>query len=322
VGLQARAAGGVIEVELILARLSSIVGLHMVHPQDAILAPLPPAGRFLSFGLRAGADAPGLVARLAHARVVDGSVIGIGAPLVAAVGATLEGAARAPGPDRLWRAGPPRRRARCGRSSEGSTKVCWSTRRARSWSWSATTSCSTRTSRPSSTKGGRDLTGYEDGTENPVAERARETALVTSRGPGIDGGSFVSVQRWVHDLARFERKTPAERDHIVGRSRATNEELDEAPPSAHVKRAAQESFDPPSFLVRRSMPFGDAREQGLVFVAYASSLDPFERILRRMVGHDDGIVDGLFSFSRPVTSAAYFCPPLVRGHLDLTTLLR
>jgi putative iron-dependent peroxidase len=293
----------------------------MVHPQDAILAPLPPAGRFLSFGLRAGADAPGLVARLAHARVVDGSVIGIGAPLVAAVGATLEGlrapqaltgsGVRVPSTQgALW--------AFFGGVDEGVL-----VHEARAFLELVGDDLVLDEDIASFVyEGGRDLTGYEDGTENPVAERARETALVTSRGPGIDGGSFVSVQRWVHDLARFERKTPAERDHIVGRSRATNEELDEAPPSAHVKRAAQESFDPPSFLVRRSMPFGDAREQGLVFVAYASSLDPFERILRRMVGHDDGIVDGLFSFSRPVTSAAYFCPPLVRGHLDLTTLLR
>lgn len=158
---------------------------------------------------------------------------------------------------------------------------------------------------------GRDLSGYEDGTENPTGDRAVAAAITSS------GGSFVAVQRWVHEISRFERLSPDERDAIIGRRHETNEELEDAPASAHVKRSAQESFDPAAFMVRRSMPYGSLAEHGLYFVAYGKTLDAYERVLRRMVGLDDGIVDGLFRFSRPVSGGYYFCPPVAGGRLAL-----
>jgi putative iron-dependent peroxidase len=107
----------------------------------------------------------------------------------------------------------------------------------------------------------------------------------------------------------------------VGRSRRTNEELADAPPSAHVKRTAQESFDPPAFMLRRSMPYGTVHEHGLYFVAFGATLDAFERALRRMAGLDDGIVDGLLGFSHAVSGGYYWCPPLGDdGRLDLRAL--
>ena len=168
-------------------------------------------------------------------------------------------------------------------------------------------------------RGGRDLTGFEDGTENPKDARAVEVAI--ARGAlGLDGSSFVSVQRWVHALDQVEHLTPGEKSHVVGRSFETNEELEDAPPSAHVKRAAQESYEPEAFMLRRSMPYGDSRVQGLYFVAYGASLDPFERVLHRMAGLDDGVPDALFRFSRPVTGGAYWCPPVWGEHLDLRAI--
>jgi len=167
--------------------------------------------------------------------------------------------------------------------------------------------------------GGRDLTGYIDGTENPVDDAANEAALLWAE-QRLSGASFVAVQRWVHDLARFRAFPPERRDHTIGRRIDTNEEIDEAPESAHVKRAAQESFDPQAFLVRRSMPWANAHEQGLEFISYTNALDKFERILRRMLGIDDGIVDGLFSFSRARTGGFYWCPPLRDGQLDFKAL--
>jgi putative iron-dependent peroxidase len=163
--------------------------------------------------------------------------------------------------------------------------------------------------------GGRDLTGYEDGTENPKDEAAVEAALTGS------GASFVAVQRWVHDLAHFNRHAPAERDAIIGRRRADNEELDDAPDSAHVKRSAQESYAPPAFMLRRSMPWASANAQGLEFLAFGRSLDAFEQVLRRMAGLEDGIVDALFTFSRPLTGGYYWCPPVKAGRLDLSLIL-
>jgi putative iron-dependent peroxidase len=107
---------------------------------------------------------------------------------------------------------------------------------------------------------------------------------------------------------------------MIGRERTSNEELEDAPASAHVKRTAQEDFAPEAFLVRRSMPWRDHRGQGLLFASFSASLDPFEAQLRRMVGLDDGIVDAIFQVSRPVTGATFWCPPLRKGGLDLRAL--
>lgn len=167
---------------------------------------------------------------------------------------------------------------------------------------------------------GLDLTGYEDGTENPVDAEAVAAAVVAGQGPGLDGGSFVAVQQWVHDLDRFAAMGGERQDMTFGRRKSDNEEIDEAPESAHVKRTAQESFDPEAFVLRRSMPWADAREAGLVFVAFGHSLDAFEALLRRMVGAEDGIGDALFHFTRPRTGAYFWCPPMREGKLDLRAL--
>jgi len=167
--------------------------------------------------------------------------------------------------------------------------------------------------------GGRDLSGYEDGTENPKDDKAAEAALVS--GPaGLAGSSFVAVQRWIHDLKHFNTYPGHQRDDIIGRRQDTNEELTSAPESSHVKRTAQESYDPPAFMVRRSMPWAGVNEQGLEFIAFVESLARFDRMMRRMVGLEDGIADALFKFSRAVTGGYYWCPPIQGGKLDLSYL--
>ena len=125
------------------------------------------------------------------------------------------------------------------------------------------------------------------------------------------------MQRWVHDLSRLEAMSQEERDHTIGRRLADNEELDDAPASAHVKRSAQESFAPEAFVLRRSMPWSEPSREGLVFVAFGRSFDAFEAILARMVGAEDGITDALFRFTTPVTGRYFYCPPVKDGRLDL-----
>lgn len=166
----------------------------------------------------------------------------------------------------------------------------------------------------------RDLTGYEDGTENPKDTAAEAAALVRGRGPGLDGSSFVAVQRWLHELTRIEAMPAEQQDLSVGRHRIGNEEIDDAPPSAHVKRTAQETFSPPAFVLRRSMPWASGLEGGLMFVAFGHSLNAFEAQLRRMTGAEDGITDALFRFTWPVTGAYFWCPPVDNGRLDLRAL--
>lgn len=168
---------------------------------------------------------------------------------------------------------------------------------------------------------GLDLTGYEDGTENPQDEEALDAALVAGAGAGLDGGSFAAIQQWRHQLQAFAALPQAEQDDIIGRRKRDNEELEEAPESAHVKRTAQESFEPEAFVVRRSMPWTAGAEAGLMFLAFGRSLDAFEAQLRRMSGLDDGIVDALYRFSRPLTGGYYWCPPRRDGLLDVSALL-
>lgn len=167
---------------------------------------------------------------------------------------------------------------------------------------------------------GHDLTGFEDGTENPAGEEAVAAAFTQGAGAGLDGGSFVAVQQWVHDMDAFEALEDEARDHHIGRRLADNEELEDAPESAHVKRTAQESFDPEAFVLRRSMPWMAGLQAGLQFVAFGKSLQAFEQQMRRMTGQDDGITDAIFRISRPVNGAYYWCPPMKDGRLDLRQL--
>ena len=139
-------------------------------------------------------------------------------------------------------------------------------------------------------------------------------------GAGLDGASFVAVQQWLHDFARFEAMSADEQDRAIGRRKIDNEEIGDAPPAAHVKRTAQESFTPAAFVLRRSMPWSDGSRAGLMFVAFGKSFAAFEAQLRRMVGLEDGVADALFRFTRPVSGGYFWCPPMSNGRLDLGAL--
>ena len=161
---------------------------------------------------------------------------------------------------------------------------------------------------------GRDLSGYLDGTANPVEAAAEAAAIQTG---ALAGGSFALFQRWVHDLGALDALGPAGRDATLGRRLLDNEEIADAPESAHVKRTAQEEV---GFLLRRSQPWGDLGAHGLAFLAYAADPEVFLAHLRRMTGAEDGTVDALFRVSRPLSGGLYWCPPLRDGALDLRAL--
>src|SRR5882672_8731393 len=284
--------------------------------QPAILAPVPSLARFVSFRLREGARPEDALRRLAARSHDPKVVIGLGAPLLALLSKRVEGLRAFPG-DMV--------------QFPSTQAALWLllTHADRTAMFDAGRAFAARIGDAFEVveeidafryRGGKDLSGFEDGTENPKEDAAVAAAIVAGRGPGLDGGSFVAVQRWVHDLRAVEAMSQAARDDVVGRRQESNEEIAEAPASAHVKRTAQESFEPAAFVLRRSMPYGGIAEHGLYFVAYGESLDRFERQLRRMSGRDDGIVDGLLSFTRAVTGSYFFCPPLVGDKLDLRAL--
>ena len=161
----------------------------------------------------------------------------------------------------------------------------------------------------------RDLTGFIDGTENPPVDAAHETAIVPD-GPGA-GGSFVLVQRWVHDLAAFHALADGEQEQVFGRTKADSEELAERdrPVSAHISRVVvNDDAGDELEVFRRSTSFGTVVEHGLVFVAFSRDIDRLDLMLRRMFGVADGVYDRLTEFSRPMSGAYYFAPSVQELH--------
>jgi len=296
-----------------------------LNAQPGILQPVPTVGRHLFFTLNTSAAAHSALRALMS--WVDGNtaVMGLGPQLVQALGRPVPGlrdfpsltvagnspAAGLPLPATpaalwLWLRGT------------GRGELVMTTHRITQTLASALTL--TRVADVFRYGSGRDLTGYEDGTENPEGDAAAAAALVQGAGPGYDGASFAAVQQWEHDFDAFERLTQAARDAAIGRQLHDNQELEHAPASAHVKRTAQEDFEPPAFVLRRSMPWTRDTQAGLMFLAFGKSLDAFEAQLRRMAGQDDGIADALFGFSKPITGAYFWCPPMRAGKLDLSAV--
>lgn len=285
----------------------------MSHFQPGILAPVPTAARYITFGLRPGEDPTPSLRSLAELDIDETIVIGFGASTTAALGKKIPNLRTFPEhagvgvevpstPGALWaslRGDDRGELLHRGRQLEALLIEAFEVRQVIDGF---------------RYQDSRDLTGYEDGTENPKGTDAIAAAFDDT------GASFVAVQQWQHDLDLFLSLEPGEQDDIMGRRKSTNEEF-EAPASAHVKRTAQESFDPQAFILRRSLPWAEATRQGLVFVAYGKTFDAFEALLSRMTGEKDGIVDGLFRFSRPLTGAYYYCPPARDGKLDLSALL-
>lgn len=291
----------------------------MNQPQTGILQPLPNHARYLSFSISDAACIPDALRNLVA--LIDGeqAVVGFGKPVAIALKAdiaglkpfpllTAPGLAIASAPEAVW----------VWLRGDDRGDILHRSRRI------------TRALAPAFTlddcrdafkyDGGRDLSGYEDGTENPVEEAAVEAALVSADQPDLAGSSFVAVQRWQHNFDAFDAMTEHAQNHTIGRRRSDNEELDDAPESAHVKRTAQESFTPEAFVLRRSMPWADGNTGGLIFVAFGKSFAAFEAQLKRMTGGEDGTVDALFGFTLPLAGGYYWCPAMKDGRLDLSPL--
>ena len=291
----------------------------MTSIQPGILAPVPPVARYLAFQLAPGGDAGRALAGLASRVDPALTVVGVGRSMALALGRDLPGLRDFPGraaagidlpstPAALW----------CWLRGEDRGELL---HRSRDIVAAVGDACVLDGTVDAFRFGsGLDLTGYEDGTENPEGDAAVAAAALAGAGPGLDGSSYVAVQQWLHDLGRFDAMGRGEQDAMIGRRRDDNEEIDDAPASAHVKRTAQETFDPEAFVLRRSMPWAEGARAGLVFTAFGRSFDAFEAQLRRMAGEEDGVTDALFRFTRPLTGAYFWCPPAAGGRLDLRAL--
>ena len=157
----------------------------------------------------------------------------------------------------------------------------------------------------------RDLTGFVDGTENPQGEDRAIVALLDERAGDFAGGSFVNIQRYIHDLKAWNRLSTAEQEPIIGRTKADNIEFEseQKPPTAHIKRVSLKEDGVSLEMLRHSMPYGSASEYGLQFIAYTGRADTFGRMLEAMIVADaEGNYDHLMNFSSAVTGATFFAP--------------
>lgn len=156
----------------------------------------------------------------------------------------------------------------------------------------------------------RDLTGFVDGTENPQGEHRGEVALI-AEGP-FAGGSYLHVQRFVHNMTHWQRLALKEQEDTIGRTKQDNIEYASAdkPLSSHIKRVNLKHADGRSKeILRQSMPWGTLEEQGLYFISCCHTPAHFNDMLASMYcGDGNGHFDHLLRYTRPVTGAAFFAP--------------
>ena len=161
----------------------------------------------------------------------------------------------------------------------------------------------------------RDLIGFVDGTENPTDQAAIEAAIIGEEDPNFAGGSYVIVQKYLHDMPAWNALSTEAQERIIGRTKLSDIELDDTvkPTSAHNALTTIDENGKEIKIVRDNMPFGDAShgEYGTYFIGYARSPRPTEQMLQNMfVGRPPGNYDRLLDFSRAVTGNLFFVPSL------------
>jgi putative iron-dependent peroxidase len=159
----------------------------------------------------------------------------------------------------------------------------------------------------------RDVMGFVDGTENPRGEAAGEAAIVGSEDPTGAGGSYVIVQKYLHDLAGWNALSTEVQERIIGRTKLSDIELDASvkPSNAHSALNTLVEDGKEIKILRANMPFGQpsASEFGTYFIGYARSPHPIEQMLENMfVGRPPGNYDRLLDFSRAATGSLFFAP--------------
>ncbi|MHC5905227.1 Dyp-type peroxidase [Streptomyces sp. S6] len=158
----------------------------------------------------------------------------------------------------------------------------------------------------------RNLLGFVDGTENPVGLTAAETAYVGAEDPAFAGGSYAIVQKYLHDVQAWEKLSTEEQEGVIGRTKATNIELERPGSHADVNTVIGSDGEERRIL-RAALPFGRPGhgEFGTYFIAYARDPEVPETMLRRMfLGTEDTGPDPILDFSEAVTGTLFFVPPV------------
>jgi porphyrinogen peroxidase len=159
----------------------------------------------------------------------------------------------------------------------------------------------------------RDLLGFVDGTENPTGPAATRATIIGDEEPAYAGGSYVIVQKYIHDLRRWNALPVEEQEKIIGRTKLSDVELDDSvkPTSAHNALTTIVVDGEEVDIVRDNMPFGHVGtgEYGTYFIGYARSPATTEQMLENMfIGSPPGNYDRILDVSTAVTGCLFFVP--------------
>jgi putative iron-dependent peroxidase len=160
----------------------------------------------------------------------------------------------------------------------------------------------------------RDLLGFVDGTENPEGSAARGASLIGDEDPEFAGGSYVIVQKYVHDLAAWDALPIEQQEQAIGRTKLDDLEFadEEKPANAHITLNVIEDENGAQLqILRANMPFGHvgAGEFGTYYIAYARTPSVTERMLTNMfIGNPPGTYDRILDFSTALTGCLFYVP--------------
>jgi porphyrinogen peroxidase len=159
----------------------------------------------------------------------------------------------------------------------------------------------------------RDLIGFVDGTENPRGQAAVDAVVIGDEDPAFAGGSYVLVQKYLHDMQGWDALPTEAQEKIIGRKKLSDIELDDSvkPTSAHNALTTVTVDGKEVKILRDNMPFGRPAqgEFGTYFIGYCRSPRPIEQMLENMfIGRPPGNYDRLLDFSRAVTGNLFFVP--------------
>lgn len=160
----------------------------------------------------------------------------------------------------------------------------------------------------------RDLLGFVDGTENPTDDEARETVTIGDEDAAFAGGSYVIIQKYVHDMSTWNALSTEEQEKVFGRTKLQDIEMpdDIKPANSHLALNVIEDENGDELkILRDNMPFGTvgSEEYGTYYIAYSKTPGITERMLRNMfLGDPPGNSDRVLDFSRALTGCLFFVP--------------
>ncbi|HKE24636.1 MAG TPA: Dyp-type peroxidase [Bryobacteraceae bacterium] len=159
----------------------------------------------------------------------------------------------------------------------------------------------------------RDLLGFVDGTENPMGSAAADAVFIGDEDAAFAGGSYVIVQKYLHNLDAWNKIPTETQEKIIGRTKASDIDLDDSvkPSFAHNALTTIEENGREIKILRDNMPFGRPGhgEFGTYFIGYSRSPRTIEQMLENMfIGRPPGNYDRLLDFSTAVTGNLFFIP--------------